>query len=78
MNLDLEDQLVEIFHVVFPLLPKDRIKLVQRSEFSDWDSLKQIEIVTEIEEGFGVMIDDASIMTILDFESTVNLVKSLL
>ena len=78
MNQNLEVQVMKMFLSVFPQLSEGRIRTIKRNEFADWDSLKQIEIVTEIEEAFVIEIDDSSVTKIMDFESAVKLVRSLL
>ena len=78
MKMNLEEQIAGIFKVVFPHLSEEKVLSIQRFGFDDWDSLKQVEIATELEECFGIFIDDASLMKIEDFESTVNVVRSLL
>jgi acyl carrier protein len=78
MNQNLDLQVMEMFLSVFPQLSEERIRTIKRNDFADWDSLKQIEIVTEIEEGFEIEIDDSSVSNIQDFESAVELVRSLL
>jgi acyl carrier protein len=54
----LTERVRECFRTVFPDLPEDQIEAAVRSELPAWDSLASLELLTVIEEEFGVQLAD--------------------
>jgi acyl carrier protein len=54
----LTERVRECFRTVFPDLPEDQIEAAVRSELPEWDSIASLELLTVIEEEFGVQLDD--------------------
>ena len=67
-----EDRLVNCFALVFPELSAEEIRLASVASVGSWDSVASINLVTVIEEEFGLQVEleelgeMASFATILD------------
>jgi acyl carrier protein len=53
----------------------EEVSNARRGEYEDWNSLKHIEIVFQIEEEFEVQFDEEEIAELLDVESIVAAVE---
>jgi acyl carrier protein len=56
-------------------VPPEEVSSARRGEYEDWNSLKHIEIVFQIEEEFEVQFDEEEIAELLDVESIVAAVE---
>lgn len=70
--MSIETILKEVFTRVFPVA-NDASAMVLGDE--NWDSLKQIELVTEIEHEFGVEIEVREISELNSFSAAAKLVS---
>lgn len=67
-----EDRLVDCFALTFPELAPDEIRRASMASVATWDSVAAINLVTVIEEEFGVELaveeigEIASFATVLD------------
>ena len=66
-RLDIEPQLEEAFARIFPLVREHR--LLSYGD-KDWDSLKHIELVSEVESVFGISLDLNELDCLNSFDST--------
>jgi acyl carrier protein len=76
---DYENRLQRCFVLVFPALPADRLSDASVQSVGEWDSLANINLLSLIEEEFGIEIPTAdlegltSFATILEYLRTRNL-----
>jgi acyl carrier protein len=64
--VELENELENVFASVFPKQPNPRS--VSRND-GDWDSFKHIELITVVEERFGLELPIEVVMDVTSFES---------
>jgi acyl carrier protein len=72
------DQLTErvrnCFRTVFPDLSDEQIETAVRAETEEWDSLASLELLTVIEEEFGIQLSDDVVEGLVTFEAARNAV----
>jgi acyl carrier protein len=72
------DQLTErvrsCFRTVFQDLSDDQIETAVRAESEEWDSLASLELLTVIEEEFGIQLSDDVVEGLDTFEAARNAV----
>jgi acyl carrier protein len=72
------DQLTErvrnCFRAVFPDLSDEQIENAVRAETEEWDSLASLELLTVIEEEFGIQLSDEVVEGLDTFEAARNAV----
>jgi acyl carrier protein len=72
------DQLTErvrnCFRAVFPDLSDEQIETAVRAETEEWDSLASLELLTVIEEEFGIQLSDEVVEGLDTFEAARNAV----
>jgi acyl carrier protein len=72
------DQLTErvrnCFRAVFPHLSDEQIETAVRAETEEWDSLASLELLTVIEEEFGIQLSDEVVEGLDTFEAARNAV----
>ena len=71
------EQIKEIFIKIFP---KENISLLaldkSQSEFEDWDSFAQMQLITSVESKFNIQIDIDDVISITSADDLLNYVKS--
>lgn len=70
----IETRIKKIFTKVFSV---DDAKTMNRLDYEEWDSLKHIELILEIEDEFNLEINDETSLKITDFDSCLEIIKSL-
>jgi acyl carrier protein len=67
------DQLTErvrnCFRTVFPDLSDEQIETAVRAETEEWDSLASLELLTVIEEEFGIQLSDDAVEGLDTFQA---------
>lgn len=71
----LKADLINIFLTVFPDYDKEIIQNISITSSTDWDSLKQIELIAEIEDFFEIEIDMEDLTKISNFESALEVIS---
>jgi acyl carrier protein len=73
MTGDVDQQLTErlrdCFRAVFPDLSDEQIETAVRAETEEWDSLASLELLTVIEEEFGIQLSDDVVEGLDTFEA---------
>ena len=76
MKMSLENSVSNIFRVVFPSLENisnEDLIFFTSDDISEWDSLTKVNLITVLEQEFGVAIDDEfaynvnSVIEIVDY-----------
>jgi acyl carrier protein len=65
---DIQIRLTRCFLAVFPELTENDVLTATPSSVKGWDSIATLNLLTVIEEEFGVQIDFADLMTALSYE----------
>jgi acyl carrier protein len=73
-----EQEIKKIFKLVFPSLSNERLIIFNRDIEPEWDSLKQIELITEIEELFLIELSMEDVDFIKDLSSATSTVFKLI
>lgn len=71
-NLTVE--ILSLLCSVFPEIAQDKLKEFNRDLNYEWDSLKQIELVTELEEFYDTELTLEEVIEIKDLESAVQVI----
>ena len=69
-----EAKIEKIFTKVFFT---DTPRAINKVDYEEWDSLKHIELILELEDEFNLEIDDNAALKILDFNSCLEVIKGL-
>ena len=72
---DLEARMTRCFALVFPDLTDAEIPRASMSSVGSWDSLASINLVTVIEEEFGIQIEAEQLGEMASFEMILELLK---
>lgn len=70
------DDLNKIFSAVFSGVSESDILILNRNTSEVWDSLKHIELITELEEFFEIIIDEEKVSKIYDFQSALQAITN--
>ena len=70
----IETRIENIFTKVFVV---DTPRSINKTDYEEWDSLKHIELILELEDEFNLEIDDDTSLKITDFNSCLEIVKGL-
>ncbi len=70
----IELRIEKIFVKVFDL---EAPKFINKSEHEEWDSLKHIELILELEDEFDIEITEDNSLKITDFNSCLEIVRGL-
>ncbi len=65
----MEQQLTEIFRVVFDLTAEADPKGIRQLTFPKWDSLAHVTLIGAVENEFGLSIDIADSLELTSFEA---------
>lgn len=68
----IESRIEKIFTKVFAL---DAPRIINKADNEDWDSLKHIELILELEDEFHLEISDDDSFEIHDFDSCLKIIK---
>lgn len=66
---ELDQRLLECFRSVFPDFSDERIRAVDRSTDSEWDSLQSLTLIAVLEEEFGCRLEDADVEVLDSFDA---------
>lgn len=69
-----EAKIEKIFTKVFFA---DTPRAINKADYDEWDSLKHIELILELEDEFSLEIDDNTALKIIDFNSCLEIIKGL-
>lgn len=72
---ELRGRLRECFRVVFPVLTEGEIALASTSSVAAWDSLATINLVTLVEEEFGVRVEPDDLDQLVSFDVVLDYLK---
>lgn len=72
---DLRERLLACFLAVFPTLPASEIVLASKASVGTWDSLATINLVTVIEEEFGLQVEADDLELLVSFELVLDYVE---
>ena len=71
----MEDRIKNVMSAVFEI-PADQICNESSSDtIATWDSLKHMNLITALEEEFGVIFDDQEIVDSMNYALIVNILK---
>jgi acyl carrier protein len=70
----LTERVRRCFRTVFPNLSDEQIETAVRAETEEWDSLASLELLTVIEEEFGIQLSDDVVEGLDTFEAARNAV----
>jgi len=65
---EMQSRLTRCFLAVFPELNENEVAAASPSSVNGWDSVATLNLITVIEEEFGVQIDFMDLMSALSFE----------
>ena len=77
MSKQVEEELSKIFIRVFKFKSLNKIQNLSTKDHSDWDSIKTIELIFEIEDNFKININQTEIKNFDSFKSILNYLQSL-
>lgn len=77
MSKQVEEELFKIFIRVFKFKSLNKIQNLSTKDHSDWDSIKTIELIFEIEDNFKININQTEIKNFDSFKSILNYLQSL-
>jgi acyl carrier protein len=70
------DELIQVFRVVFPGSDENQVPDFAQFSNEDWDSLKHIELITELEEFFELRFTNSEIAEMNSFQAILDFVNS--
>ncbi|HTU22952.1 MAG TPA: acyl carrier protein [Gemmataceae bacterium] len=73
---DFRQRLVQCFATVFPNLGPDEITQASPASVGSWDSLATINLVTVLEEEFGIQFPPEDLECLVSFELILNYLES--
>lgn len=73
---DFRQRLVQCFATVFPNLGPDEILQASPTSVGDWDSLATINLITVLEEEFGIQFPIEDLECLVSFELISNYLES--
>ena len=68
MELTIEKIFIKVFAVEAP-------RAINKIDCEEWDSLKHIELILELEDEFDLEISDNTSLKIIDFNSCVEIIR---
>ena len=68
IELRIEKIFVKVFAVETP-------RTINKIDYQEWDSLKHIELILELEDEFDLEIGDNSSLKIIDFNSCLEIIR---
>lgn len=71
----IELRIEKIFFKVFAL---DTPRVINKIDCEEWDSLKHIELILELEDEFDLQISDNAALKITDFNSCLEIINGLI
>lgn len=77
MSKQVEKELSKIFIKVFKFKSLNKIQNLSTKDHPDWDSIKTIELIFEIEDKFKININQTEIKNFDSFKSILNHLQSL-
>jgi acyl carrier protein len=72
---DVTERMKEIFSTLFGVSPELVNQDSSQDSIPNWDSLQQLNLVTSIEQEFGIVLGDDDIVDLLSFGLAVNIVE---
>ena len=74
---DIEAEIKNIFFNVFPEVNDNNFGWKkQQSDYDDWDSFAQMQLITSVESKFNIQIDIDDVISITSADDLLNYVKS--
>ena len=70
----IELRIEKIFEKVFAV---DALRTINRINCEEWDSLKHIELILELEDEFDLEISDSTSLKITDYSSCLEIIRGL-
>lgn len=64
-----------VFLKIFSLETGFDVNMVKMGEISDWDSVGHMELLTEIEDTFGIMLEMEDMLAFRSYEDGINILK---
>ena len=74
---EIEESLLAVFERIFNLYIED-ISTLSMNNLEEWDSIKHISLILEIEDTFNITIDPDYFMTMNSFHNTFKVVELIL
>ena len=71
IELRIEKIFVKVFAVEGP-------RAINKIDYEEWDSLKHIELILELEDEFDLEIGDKTSLKIIDFNSCLEIIRGLI
>jgi acyl carrier protein len=68
IELRIEKIFVKVFAVEGP-------RAINKKDYEEWDSLKHIELILELEDEFNLEISDNTSLKIIDFNSCLEIIR---
>ncbi len=74
---EIEVEIKKIFFYLFPGLTDDDFEWKkQQTDYEDWDSFAQMQLITSVESKFNIQIDIDDVISITSAEDLLNYIKS--
>ncbi|MCF8554217.1 MAG: hypothetical protein K9F97_05075 [Candidatus Nanopelagicales bacterium] len=70
------NELIQVFRTVFPDSDDKQIPELLQNTSEEWDSLKQIELITEVEDFFELSFTNSEIAEMNSFQAILDYVNS--
>jgi acyl carrier protein len=70
------NELIQVFRAVFPDSDDELITELVQDSSEEWDSLKQIELITEVEDFFELSFTNSEIVEMNSFQAILDYVNS--
>ncbi|MBM4310892.1 MAG: acyl carrier protein [Deltaproteobacteria bacterium] len=72
----IKEKLERCFALVLPLIPRSELPGASKSSIAEWDSLVMVNLLSLIEEEFGIQVPDGDLENFISFELILDYLKA--